>query len=967
MGSNLPTGGFDDWITIEEAAAYLAIPVRTLYRLAQRGQLPATKVGRTWRFKRSLLDAHLAAGAEPVPATDGGNEAEEQPAGSTASDQARLVDELTALADLSVRLSGVLEATEIAEFVCQRLRDAFDVDGVMILRLEHAGGEDVLLPVGWSAPGPPPQELRLRVGDTPQLDRVVTHGEPLTLADLPHATSGTTLDFVRRFGFYAGVMVPIFEAGRVWGTMALSTRAERTFSRLEIERLGAVAAQVGTALGNARLLAEARRWSEQLVGIEALSRQLNRSRSVQEVSDIVAREIGGLIDYDGLRLYLLQPDGETLEAVAIDGRVDHYADETPELLRLRLGEGLGGTIARSGIGEIIPDVLHDPRTADIAGSLDIDESMIVVPLSYEDEVLGAIELSRLGLDRFEPADLRLMQIIAAQASVAIVNARQVEELERRSAEMERQLATQRQLLTISEGLLKTRDPSGVFEAIADTLSEVVPYDTLTIYLVDRAQEVLVPVLARDQYAEQILGSRMALGSGITGDVVVRGEAEIINDANRDPRVAHVPGTPEDEDESIIVVPLHSPTGVIGALNLYRLGAHFQPSELDLAKLYANHAAIALENAQVHAQLLHAARTDPLTGLRHQGGFREALDRALETSGQVGLLMVDLDNFKAYNDHHGHQAGDRLLQRLAERLTASVRSEDIVCRYGGDEFALILPDTDERGARAVARKLLAAVDAASDDPAVRVGASIGIAAHPVDAGRAADLVAIADTALYLAKQSGKGRTVAASDLPTHVRELRDVLERVMRDAQTGERRAYALVELVRPLHDVLRGLAPTLAESNERVARLCREAGPRLGIVGRHLEALEAAALVSDVGRLAADPAGEAQQGAVGFAHPVLAGRLLEAYPALAEVAELVRHHHERFDGAGYPDGLRGDELSPAVRVLTAVERYVALAWPHEGGTPLDPVAALAAVRAEAGGRLAPDGVEALALALVGAA
>ena len=107
--------------------------------------------------------------------------------------------------------------------------------------------------------------------------------------------------------------------------------------------------------------------------------------------------------------------------------------------------------------------------------------------------------------------------------------------------------------------------------MADTLADVVPYDTLTIYVVDTAEGCLVPILARDEYAEQILASRPKLGAGITGDVINKGEAEIINEANLDPRVVHVPGTPEDEDEAMIVAPIHSPGGAIGALNIYRRG------------------------------------------------------------------------------------------------------------------------------------------------------------------------------------------------------------------------------------------------------------------------------------------------------------------------------------------------------------------------------------------------------------
>ena len=450
---------------------------------------------------------------------------------------------------------------------------------------------------------------------------------------------------------------------------------------------------------------------------------------------------------------------------------------------------------------------------------------------FEERVLGVIELSRLGCDAFEPDDLRLMQILGAQAAVALENAARHEELERRSQRLEHQLESERLLLGVTERLLQTREVDATFEAIAETLETVVPYDTLTIYRVDELAGMLVPVLARDQFADEILRARLPIGAGITGSVVQRGEAECINDAGRDPRVVNVPGTPDDDYESIIVAPLHGPNGVMGALNLYRIGRDFLPGELDLARLYANHAAIALDNALLYQQLREAARHDPLTGLLHHGVFQDELAVRVK-AGPVAVLMIDLDDFRSYNNQFGHQAGDRLLRRIADGLRRSVRDGDLVCRYGGDEFALILPDTDESGASAVARKVLrrfAALRSGESD--LRVGASIGTAAYPQDAKDARDLVSIADTALFVAKHFGKGRAVAANDLPTHVREMRTRLEEVVGEAQ--QRReldpgsAVDVVALVRPLHELLQPQAPALARQNAEVSELCRRFGPSL--------------------------------------------------------------------------------------------------------------------------------------------
>jgi diguanylate cyclase (GGDEF)-like protein len=511
------------------------------------------------------------------------------------------------------------------------------------------------------------------------------------------------------------------------------------------------------------LLSDAHRWSQQLERIDALSRQLSRSRDVLAVAEAVGSEIASVIDWHGLRFFVVTKDQQYLQAVVLRSTVPHYSSATPELLKIQIGRGLAGHVAASRVAEIISDVRADPRGAKIPGTADVDESMIVVPLVYEDAVLGVLQLIRLGRGAFDATDLRLAQIVGAQAAVALFNARQLEELERSRAALERRLASQRQLLEITERLLLTRDRSAVFDAIADTLAEVVPHDTLTIYLVDRAENCLVPILARDPYAEQIMATRPALGAGITGDVIRKGEAECINDAFNDPRVIHVPGTPADEEESLIVAPVRSRDGVIGSLNLYRVQRNFDDEDLELVRLFANHVAIALENAAIHERLSAAAVTDPLTGLPNRRLFVDRVEQALrrnERSGdRLAVLFLDLDRFKLVNDGLGHAAGDAVLQAVGERLRMSLRSSDTVARLGGDEFGILLEDvTTREEATSTAQRM---IDALSNPlvlqgRAVTVRCSIGLAMdHAGSATSTDELMRDADTAMYEAKANGRG--------------------------------------------------------------------------------------------------------------------------------------------------------------------------------------------------------------------
>lgn len=774
----LTPDAIDSWIGIAEAANYLSVPVRTLYLLAQRGQVPAVKVGRTWRFKPAALDARLQG-----------------------DDSTRTI---SAMADLSAELAGLDDPNEIARHLGRRLREIFSVELAGVIRLD---GDELVSVVGSEALDLPPG-ARFPLGHAGILAQAIAAEGPTVLEDLA-AHPPPPGDLVRRFGLRSAAFVPILRAGMPWGLLALATLSTRHFSAAETDRLVSIASQTGLALTNAGLLAETRRWSDQLERIEALSGQLSRSRAVGDVAEAVAREVESVIDWHGLRFYVLEPDGATLEPIVLRSKVAHYAHETPDLVRLRLGQGLAGHIAASGSAEIIRDAARDPRGARIPGTENEDESMIVVPLVYEDEVLGVIELFRLGLDAFDATDLRLAQIVGAQAAVALSNARQLEEMERRREALERRLASQRQLLAITERLLAQRERGAVFEAIADTLAEVVPHDTLTIYLVDRQAGCLVPILARDGYAEQILATRPALGSGITGDVIGHGEAEIINDASNDPRVVHVPGTPTDDDESMIVAPIRNADGVVGALNLYRAGRHFDAEDLELVRLFTNHAAIALDNAAIHDQLVDAALTDPLTGLPNRRLLAERIDHALARrergGGQVAVLFLDVDSFKLVNDGLGHAAGDAVLRAVAQRLRECTRASDTVARLGGDEFGILLEDmAAEDEARQACGRVVAALASplALDIRTVSVRASIGVA---LDRGEvpisSVELLRDADTAMYRAKAVNRG-SFEVFEPTMHARQLaRLELEGELREAL--ERDQFAL--LYQPIVGLTNGL------------------------------------------------------------------------------------------------------------------------------------------------------------------
>ncbi|HEX5248668.1 MAG TPA: sensor domain-containing diguanylate cyclase [Gaiellales bacterium] len=381
------------------------------------------------------------------------------------------------------------------------------------------------------------------------------------------------------------------------------------------------------------------------------------------------------------------------------------------------------------------------------------------------------------------------------------------------------LASYETLFDISRMLLVSVTQDELFERISSELNRLVPVDALTIYRVDEVASQIVPVHARDQWADEIMAAPLALGEGLTGWVVEHREPANITAAERDPRIAVVPGTPEDEPEAIISVPLVVHDHPIGALNTYRLGegVEFSADEFVLVQQFAAVAALALENTQNRTRLLHEAQTDWLTGLHNHRVFHERLHDELERAERYGrpvsLMAFDLDDFKLLNDVHGHQEGDLVLRRVAAAAREELRGSDLACRVGGEEFAIILPEAGKRAARAAADRLCARVRALPGARAVTV--SCGVASYPADAADATELVAGADAALYAAKERGKDRAASFSAAV--------LAHRARRATRANGEESLASLRLLGAVADVLPGIAAAAETSPQAVAARIAEA------------------------------------------------------------------------------------------------------------------------------------------------
>jgi diguanylate cyclase (GGDEF)-like protein len=321
----------------------------------------------------------------------------------------------------------------------------------------------------------------------------------------------------------------------------------------------------------------------------------------------------------------------------------------------------------------------------------------------------------------------------------------------------------RRLAEIFHDVLSEQSLDALLERIADALAVLIPYEDVHIYEADETKRELRAVLARGEWADEVMKETFSFGEGITGWAVDHREAVLANKAHLDPRVRFVPGTPI-EPEALIAVPLVARGQLKGTLNIYRVGedAAFSDEEFLLAKRFGDAAALAIDNAHIRARLEHQAETDALTGLYNHRAFherlREALLEASAAHDSVAIVMCDLDDFKKVNDVYGHGIGDQLLLQVADVLRASVRASDPVCRVGGEEFAVILRSGDLRSATALAERVgveLAKLDADAVGP---LTVSTGVAVGPENAANPRELVACAEVAMMTAKTRGKGLIV-----------------------------------------------------------------------------------------------------------------------------------------------------------------------------------------------------------------
>jgi len=414
----------------------------------------------------------------------------------------------------------------------------------------------------------------------------------------------------------------------------------------------------------------------------------------------------------------------------------------------------------------------------------------------------------------------------------------------------------------------------------------------------------------------------------------------------------------------LLCPMKSKGNLIGILALSKKYPHgfYSRDDIDLLMTVASETAIVIENAQLYAEAKQRANTDELTGLFNHRCFHQRLDEEIARCSRFGeifsLLILDLDLFKTYNDTHGHIEGDEILRLTSQQIKGSIRAMDISFRYGGDEFAVLFPHMSLDSACKAAERIRKRMETVMDSKGAAITCSIGIASWPADGVMREDIIRAADTALYYAKQTGRNRTQLAREVA-----LTEVLRM---EAEPDSKKAilstiYALAATVDAKDHHTYG-------HSKKVAKYATDIAEALGYPKERVEAIRAAALLHDIGKIGVSDQLLGKPGPLSpeewepiHAHPNLGVAIVKHVDRLRGSLAAIQYHHERYDGTGYPTGLKGDNIPIDARILAVADAYDAMtsSRPYRNGE-LMPDQALEELKECAGRQFDPRIVDAFA-------
>ncbi len=725
-----------------------------------------------------------------------------------------------------------------------------------------------------------------------------------------------------------------------FGVLLFPHAERRMFGSSNLRLLIGLSLQIALTLENYVVMHEAQRRTKEYELLTEIGQAISSHLVQDEVLRTVQVELGQIFDTSNFYIAFQEEDEIRFE-LEIEAGV-----RLPKRSR-KAGNGLTEYVLRTGEPLLIESDLEQVRA-----KLGVDfvpqqpaKSFCAVPILLGDRAQGVMAaLSTERESQFQARDLEVMQTAAGQLGVAIENARLFTEEQRRA----RHLAF---LNNISKVAISSEDAEQMMANIVREIQKNFHYDHIGIGIMDYATKD-IEIKAEAGTASQTLGRRIAVGSGVLGKVARTGVSALVQNAGPGQLAGVLP-----ESRAVLCLPITYGESLLGVLNVESRDENaFAPQDVLILNTLADLLATALHNSFVFQKLQQQSITDGLTGIKTRRFFWEALSsewkRASRSGRPFSVVLVDLDKFKEVNDSLGHLEGDLVLARVGRLLEQKCRQSNVVARYGGDEFIILMPETGIEQAQVLAERLRLWL---ATDPMLEehhITGSFGVASFPVHGFSVEDLIRVADAGMYVSKHAG-GNQVSTSDAfgegsalqrnmisgyiegflnredngPQHIEELVSTLRKLCGGEDNANRRA--LKEAIEALARAAELREHNAAGHGEQTAHYAGIIARGLNLAAHEIDDVILAARVHDVGKLFIEDRILNKPGALRedeFAemktHARLGAEVVRAIPEIEPVAQAVESHHEAFDGSGYPLGLKGENIPLYGRIVAVADAYV---------------------------------------------
>jgi diguanylate cyclase (GGDEF)-like protein len=544
---------------------------------------------------------------------------------------------------------------------------------------------------------------------------------------------------------------------------------------------------------------------------------------------------------------------------------------------------------------------------------------LFMPVISRDKLVSILVLSGKQSGRYLLEDISLLEDITSRVAVSLERGYLYEEARQR----EEELSLIGHLAAIMTSSLDIRQ---IYDSFIKELRKVLDVDWAAITLVEGEELNLLAITSEIGSAWQT-GDKLPLKDTATEWVVT----------NKVPLVE--PNLPEESRfwtgkyhikqgvQSLVFLPLMVGTEAIGGMCVAsRHPNAYSQSQVQLLSQLASRIAMSIENSRLYAQAEQRARVDELTGLWNRRHLMERIQveigRHSRYGGAFSLVILDLDSFKAFNDTYGHIEGDRLLKQLGLVLKGAVRDADEAFRYGGDEFAILLPQTSIKDAHEVAERVRRRITSEVKTGSVSMTASLGLASWPVDGIAISEVISAADKALYYAKQRGGNQSQAVLEILPPLSEQPTKLE------IHSDKGAFSIIHALAAAVDAKDHYAH---DHSQRVREYAVALSKSLDMEPADIARLSVCALLHDIGKLGVsdeilNKASKlsAEEWEIIKAHPQMGADIVGHIPQLSACMPGILYHHENYDGTGYLLGLKANAIPLDARILRVVDAFAAM-------------------------------------------